>query len=327
MSPLRHFISILDVTPTELRSLVTTAVKLKTLPAASQCQLLPHTTMTLIFEKPSLRTRVSFERGVAQLGGTSLYLSGEQVGLGVREPIRDVARVLSRMTTFITARVMKHETVTQLAQHATVPVINALCDREHPCQALADMVTIYEHKNHKLDKSLKVAFVGDGNNNVTHSLALACARLGVTFAVASPMGFEMDKTIADRAKSDARDHGATVTESHDIFKAVEGADVVYTDTWVSMGQEVDKARRLAIFKGFQITPQVMNAAKPDAIFMHDMPAYRGYEVHEDVIDGSRSVIIDQAENRLHAQKAIICLLGNADVESKIGVQQKQKSKQ
>lgn len=267
---LRHFLSILDVNASELRTLVTSALRLKRLERAKHAALLPHKTMALIFEKPSLRTRVSFEAGMTQMGGHAIYLDQGNIGLGVREPIRDVARVLSSMTEVITARVFKHETVQELAKHATVPVINALCDREHPCQAIADLVTIMEHKG-RLDNSLRVTFVGDGNNNVTHSLGLALTKLGVHFTVASPKAHAMDPEISRLVRQAAEENNCELVETDDIMAAVESTDVIYTDTFVSMGREDEKEARLREFDGFKVTSEHMRHARADAIFMHDMP--------------------------------------------------------
>lgn len=267
---LRHFLSVADVTSAELRTLVSAALRLKKLDRAQHAQLLPNKTMALVFEKPSLRTRVSFEAGMTQLGGHAIYLDQGNIGLGVREPIFDVARVLSTMTDVITARVFSDATVRELAEHATVPVINALSDREHPCQAIADLLTIMEQKG-RLDSSLRVTFVGDGNNNVTHSLALALAKLGVHFTVASPAAHAMDPEISREVRAAAAENNSELVETDDVMAAVDGTDVVYTDTFVSMGQEDEKEARIAAFEGFRVGAEHMSRARADAIFMHDMP--------------------------------------------------------
>ena len=260
----------------------------------------------MIFEKPSLRTRVSFEVGMTQLGGHALYLGPSDIQMGKRESVADIAGTLCRYVDLIMARVFKHEVVEELANFAAVPVINALSDLEHPCQIMADLLTMLEHKK-KLE-GLKVAFVGDGENNVTHSLAVGCGKLGIDFRVANPKGYSMTRKIVEEAQIFAKKSGGKINEFLNPQQAVEGVDVVYTDTWISMGDEKEKAKRLAAFKGYQVTKSLMNKAKPDAVFMHDMPAYRGNEVSAEVIDGPRSIIFDQAENRLHAQKGIMVFL-------------------
>ena len=253
-------------------------------------------TLALIFEKPSLRTRVSFDVGMAQLGGHTIYLSQAEVGLGMREPTGDVARVLDRYVDVIAARTFAHETVEELARYALVPVINALSDREHPCQALADLLTIREKKGTL--RGVRIAYLGDGNN-VARSLALGAAALGAEFAVASPAGFGLADIAGIRNMEGPED-------------AVRGADVVYTDVWTSMGQEAETGLRREVFAPYQVTAALMAMAAPDAVFMHDLPAHRGEEVVPEVIDGPQSVIYDQAENRLHAQKAVLALLLGAE---------------
>ena len=306
MKKLKHFLSITDLSKNDLMKVLDLAIKLKGTPLLKQSILLKNKTMAMIFEKPSLRTRVSFEVGMTQLGGHAIYLSPSDIGLGIREPIKDVSRVLSRMVDIIMARTFLHTSIVELARYSDVPVINALSDLEHPCQILADLLMILEKKG-KL-KSLKASFVGDGENNVTHSLALASGILGINFSVAAPKGFWMDKGVSQRASELAKDNGGEIIQTLDPAEAVNEADVVYTDTWVSMGDESETAKRLKIFKGYQVTTKLMQLAKKDAIFMHDMPVYRNKEVAQDVIDGPHSVVIDQAENRLHAQKALICYL-------------------
>jgi len=260
----------------------------------------------MIFEKPSLRTRVSFEAGMTQMGGHAIYLAPGDIDLGKREPVKDVSQVLSRMVDIIMARTFLHTTIEELAKYSSVPVINALSEQEHPCQILADLLTIKEKKG-KL-KGIKLAFVGDGENNVTHSLALASAIFGMDFRVATPPGFEMQSIILEKAKAIASKSGGLIIETDKPEEAVKGVDIVYTDTWVSMGDESEKDKRIKAFKGYQVNTRLMNFAKKDAIFMHDMPAYRGYEVSEEVIEGKQSIIINQAENRLHVQKGLICFL-------------------
>ena len=269
--------------------------------------LLHNKTLAMIFEKPSLRTRVSFETGMTQLGGHAIYLAPSDIQLGVRETVADAAGTLEKMVDGIMARVFKHETLLELSKTTKkIPIINALSDLEHPCQILADMLTILEKKGRLKDISL--AFVGDGENNVTHSLALASGILGIDFRVASPKGYKMLPQISEQAKILAKKSGGKISELDKPQEAVENADVIYTDTWISMGDESSKKQRIKTFKSYQVTEALMRLAKKDAIFMHDMPAYRGNEVAASVIDGPKSVIFDQAGNRLHAQKAVLVSL-------------------
>lgn len=269
--------------------------------------LLQNKTLAMIFEKPSLRTRVSFETGMTQLGGHAIYLAPADIQLGVRETIADAAGTLEKMADGIMARVFKHETLLELSKNTKkVSIINGLSDLEHPCQILADMLTILEKKGRL--KGISLAFIGDGENNVTHSLALSCGLLGIDFRVASPKGYIMLPEIAEEARRLAKKSGGKITESDKPKEAVKSVDVIYTDTWVSMGDEASKKKRLKIFKPYQVTQALMALAKKDAIFMHDMPAYRGNEVESSVIDGRQSVIFDQAGNRLHAQKAVLAIL-------------------
>lgn len=307
----RHLLSISDLNANEIEKVIKISSKLKIKNKLSQTSILKNKTMAMIFEKPSLRTRISFEAGMTQLGGHAIYLAPTDIGLGKREPISDVSKVTSRMVDIIMARTFLHLTIEELAKYSSVPVINALSDLEHPCQILADLLTIQEKKR-KL-KGLKIAFIGDGENNVTHSLALASGILGINFSVAAPKGFWMREQVVKRARVLAKLTEAKIEEVVDPQAAAKGADVVYTDTWVSMGDEKEAKKRLKIFKKYQVTKLVMSKAQKDAIFMHDMPAYRGNEVSEEVIDGPQSVIIDQAENRLHAQKGLICFLLNKKV--------------
>jgi ornithine carbamoyltransferase len=259
--------------------------------------------VALIFEKPSLRTRVTFEVGVVQLGGRAVYLAGGEIGLGTRESVPDVARNLSRWVDAIAARVYAHETVETLARNATIPVINALSDFEHPCQALADWFTLWERG---VDLSrIRLAWVGDGNN-VLHSLMLVGALLGATLVMACPPGYEPDP----RVLAQARRLGGSVEVTEDARKAATGADVLYTDVWTSMGQEAERETRLEAFSRYQINDTLLGFAKPAALVMHCLPAHRGEEITDSVLDGPRSIVLDQSENRLHAQKAVILdLLG------------------
>lgn len=305
---MRHFLSITDVSKEELLNIIDKAIEIKKYLKQndiSSFKILQNKTLVMIFEKPSLRTRISFEAGMTQLGGHAIYLGPSDIGLGKRESVHDVAKTSSRMCDIIMARVFLHENAEALACNSVVPVINALSDLEHPCQALADFMTIKEKKGGF--NGLTLAFVGDGNNNVTHSLALSAAMLGVNFRVASPEKYNMKKEISEKAKEIAGASSA-IYETLSPQEAVSGADIIYTDTWVSMGSEQEKEERLKSFSGFQVTPELMKLAKPDAVFMHDLPAYRGNEVAAEVIDGPQSIIFDQAENRLHAQKALMLFL-------------------
>jgi len=259
-------------------------------------------TLALIFEKPSLRTKVSFDVAMYQLGGHSVYLSQAEVGLGSREPIADAARTLSRYVDIIAARTFAHATVDSLAKYATVPVINALSDGEHPCQALADIMTIYEKKG-KLE-GLTVAYIGDGNN-VSNSLMLACVLVGMNFRIASPKGYELPDKIVRLGLRSSKKVGAEISLLKEPGEAVKGADVVYTDVWTSMGQEAEAAKRRKAFAGYQVDAKLMKLAAKDAIFMHPLPAHHDEEVAPGIIDSRQSVVFDQAENRLHAQKAIL----------------------
>lgn len=260
-------------------------------------------TLGMIFQKPSLRTRVSFDVGMQHLGGHSIMLGPEEIGLGKRESIADVARVLSSMTQGIMARVFDHNHALELAKWSSVPVINGLSDDSHPCQAMADILTITEHFGHT--DGLKLAYIGDGNN-VAASLALACAHFGMSYAVASPTGYELPGHIVERATTINPTIG--IRTLREPGEAVQGADIIYTDTWVSMGQEDEAARRQAAFEKYQVNAPLLAQAGRQTIVMHDLPAYRGKEITDEVADGPQSVIFAQAENRLHAQKAILVSL-------------------
>src|SRR3990167_957315 len=296
----RSFLSIADVSPAELTSILTTsrAQKKRKFPNSLRGK-----SLALLFEKPSLRTKVSFSVAIAQLGGHSVYLGQNEVGLGQRESIADVARTLSRYVQGIVARVFAHQSLIELAEHAGVPVINALSDVEHPCQALADFLTIQEHK--KTIRGLRIAYVGDGNN-IAASLAQGAVMLGADFVIASPKGYELPGEIVLSAHGFTKT-GGSFSKANTPEEAVRGADVVYTDVWTSMCDEPSKERTSA-FKGYHATPKLMAFAKKDAIFMHDLPSHRGEEVAGEVIDGPQSVAFDQAENRLHAQRALLHLV-------------------
>ncbi len=263
--------------------------------------------LAMIFEKPSTRTRVSFEIGMWQLGGLAINLDQEAIGLGTRESIGDVARTLSRFADAILIRTFAHEKVIELAKYASVPVINALSDLLHPCQALADIFTIREKKGLGKEKPLKVAYIGDGNN-VCHSLMFACAKAGLDLTIATPVGFEPDEKITEQAFSDSKAAKTEMTIVNDPVIAAKDADVIYTDVWTSMGQEKQRKAKNTKFKAFQVNEKLVKLAKPDYIFMHCLPAHRGEEVTDGVIDSKNSVVFDQAENRLHVQKAILVKL-------------------
>ncbi len=295
----RHFISITDLTASEINKIIGLGIKLKKelKKKGGNKNLLQNKTLAMIFEKPSLRTRLSFEAGMTQLGGHAIYLGPSDIQMGTREPVSDIAKVTSSMVDVIMARTFAHKSVTDLADNSSVPVINGLSDMEHPCQILADLMTIYEIK--KKLKGLTVSYVGDCKNNVVHSLTLASTILGINFKCASPKGYEMKREVFEKTKASEFIHPKD---------AVKNADVVITDTWVSMGDEAEKEKRLKIFKKYQINTELMKLAKKDAIFMHCLPAYRGSEVSVEVIDGPQSVVYQEAENRLHIQKALILFL-------------------
>lgn len=304
----KDFLSILDLSAREILAVLNLAGKLKQelRSKGSNDPLLANKTLVMLFEKTSLRTRLSFEVGMTQLGGHAVFLTRNHDSVGNTEPISDVAKMISVMGDIVMARTYKHETILDLAVNSCVPVINALSDLEHPCQILADLFTIMEKK--KMLKGLNLAFVGDGENNVVHSMVLASSLFGINFSVAAPKNYQMNKEIVSKADRIAKETGSTIIETDNPCEAIEGADVVYTDTWISKGDEVEEKERLKVFKPYQVTEDLMKMAKPDAIFMHNMPAYRGNEVVTDVIDGPQSVIIQQAENRLHVQKALMIFL-------------------
>jgi ornithine carbamoyltransferase len=298
---LRHFVSIADLAPDELDRLMREALALKRDPIPADHPLRGRA-LAMIFEKPSLRTRVSFEMAMVQLGGHATYLSPAEVGLGRRESVADVARVVSRYVDCIVLRTFAHETTEEFARWSRVPVMNGLSDQEHPCQALADVLTIRERKGTSPD--VAVAYVGDGNN-VCHSLMLGVALAGQTLRVVTPAGYEPEERFRTRAAEIARRTRATIELGSDVREAVRGADVIYTDVWTSMGQEGEYERRRRDFQGYQVNATLLRLAKRDAIVMHDLPAHRGEEITDEVMDGPQSAIFDQAENRLHAQKALV----------------------
>ncbi|MFN4259287.1 MAG: ornithine carbamoyltransferase [Gemmataceae bacterium] len=302
----RHFLSLLDWTPDEILHLLREATRLK-----QACQrgerepLLAGRVLGMIFEKPSLRTRVSFETGMAHLGGTALFLSGQDVGLGVRESIADFARVISQYVDGVVLRTFSHATVESFAAHASCPVINGLSDHYHPCQALGDMLTIWEVFGDVAGKT--VAFVGDGNN-VARSLAIACGKLGARFVLAAPKGYGFDEGFLTCYRQQVPDGAVVLNGKPD--HAVRDADVIYTDVWTSMGQEAEREKRLKKFANYQLNAKLLSLAPPHARVMHCLPAHRGEEITDDVLDGDRSIVIQQAANRMHAQKALLVhLLG------------------
>lgn len=302
----KDFLTLADYSKEEIEYLLHLAVELKEKQRnGEQYTPLSGKTLAMIFEKPSTRTRVSFEVGMVQLGGHALYLSSRDLQIGRGETIADTARVLSEYVDAIMIRTFEHEKVEELAQYATIPVINGLTDDDHPCQALADLLTIYEVKG-KL-QGLKLAYIGDGNN-MAHALMLAAAKVGMDCAIASPKGYEPKEAIVKEAKHIASESGATVVVTNDPYEAIADADVVYTDVWASMGQEAEANERMHIFAPFQVNEALVQQAKQDFIFLHCLPAHRGEEVTEGVIDGAHSYIFQQAGNRLHAQKALLVSL-------------------
>jgi len=300
----KNFIALADYPTEGLRGLLTLAHDIKENPSkyAQTCQ---GQTLAMIFQKPSLRTRVSFQTGIYQLGGQGIYLGPTDIQLHRGETISDTARVLARYVDGIMARVFSHSDVEDLGQHSSVPVINGLSDYNHPCQVLADLETIEEQLGSLSGKRL--AYIGDGNN-MAHSLLVGCATMGMSVSVGHPTGYAPDADTVAQAQALAAPHGGDIRITEDPAHAVDGADVVYTDVWASMGQEGERSERLARFSGFQVDDSLMAKALPHAIFMHCLPAHRGEEVSASVIDGSQSVVFDQAENRLHAQKAIMVQL-------------------
>ncbi len=303
---MEHLLTLHDLTSEEINKILDLAKKLKSdLKKGIMEQTLKGKTLGMIFSKSSTRTRVSFEVGMGQLGGRAIFLSSNDIQLGRGESIYDTAKVLSRYLDGIMIRTYKQSDVEDLAKYGSIPIINGLTDLVHPCQILADFQTIEEYKGKR--SGLKLAYVGDGNN-IAHSLLYGSAKLGVDIAVASPCGYTCDEEVVDNAKSDAKKTGSNIILTNDPVEAVFGADVVITDTWCSMGQDAEKEERIKAFQGYEVNSELFNKAKDDAIFMHCLPAYRGYEVSADVIDGARSVIFDEAENRLHAQKAVMQLL-------------------
>ncbi len=308
---MKHFLSVADVTTEELWRVLNLARELKAQwQQGGNKPLLKGKTLGMIFQKPSLRTRVSFEMAMIHVGGQAIYLSPNEIQLGKRESVADVARVLSRYVDGIMARVFAHKDIEELAAYSRVPVINGLSDYNHPCQAVGDLLTVYEERGEL--KGLKLVYVGDGNN-VANSLLLAGSRVGMDVTVASPRGYEPHPGVVRLAREFAAEHGSQILVSNDPFAAVQGADVIYTDVWASMGQEAEAQERKARFVGFQVNEELVAQASDDVLVMHCLPAHRGEEITDTVTDGPHSVLFPQAENRLHGQKAILvlCMGGEA----------------
>ncbi|MFW6126283.1 MAG: ornithine carbamoyltransferase [Chloroflexota bacterium] len=297
----KDLLSVADLDADEVRRSLDIALRLK---GGTNVGSLGGKSLALVFEKPSLRTRASFDLAIFQLGGHAIYLSPDEVGVGQREPVEDVARVLARYVNAIAARTFSHRTLVTLAKWSSVPVINALSDTEHPCQALADMLTIYENKERL--EGLRLAYVGDGNNVAT-SLLFAAALTGVHFRIASPQGYGLGSDVVERARQLSNGE-ADIMVTEDPSAAVQGADVVYTDVWTSMGQEMEVEERRRVFAPFQVDRGLLSLAAPDAVFMHPLPAHHGEEVAAGVLDLPQSLAFDQAENRLHMQKALLLML-------------------
>jgi len=297
---IKDFINIADFSAEQLTWLLSRAAEDRELLAAGKLPAsLARKTLAMIFEKPSLRTRVSFEAAMTQLGGHAIYLANADIGIGTREPVQDIARVLSRMCDAIMARTFSHEMVEQLGRHASVPVINALTDYSHPCQAMADLLTVRDRFGELAGR--KIAFVGDGNN-VARSLAVACDKLGMSFALACPEGYELEGEFLSQLKA------GRVSVARQAKSAVADADVIYTDTWVSMGQEEQKQKRIGDFEGFQVNADLLAAAPSHAIVLHCLPAYRGCEITDEVFEAHAETILAESENRLHFQRTLLHVL-------------------
>jgi ornithine carbamoyltransferase len=307
---MKHYLNIADLTPGAFQGLLDRAKELKDeWRAGGNPPLLQGKTLGMVFQKPSLRTRVSFDMGMIHLGGQALYLSPNEISLGARESVPDVARVLSRYVDGIMARVFAHEHILQLAEYSRVPVINGLSDYNHPCQGLTDFFTIYEKKG--AFKGLKLVYVGDGNN-VARSLLFGATKLGMDFCLAGPEGYHLPAQDVAQAREFAASSGSKVEQTTDIHQAVAGADAIYTDAWYSMGQEAEAQKRAQLFPPYQVNQALVAEAKEDVIVMHCLPAHRGQEITDAVADGPHSVLFDQAENRMHAQKALLVeLMGNS----------------
>jgi ornithine carbamoyltransferase len=304
----KDLLSVSDLNSEEIRSLIADAIDLK---AQGWLSSLSQKVLAIMFEKPSLRTRVSFEVAMRQLGGQTVYLSPADVGLGQRESVPDIARVLSRYVDVIAARTFSHRALEVLAAYSGVPVINALSDEEHPCQALADLLTIYEKKREL--RGLTLAYIGDGNN-VANSLMLAASLVGMNFRIASPAGYGVNEDLFNQSQDYAAIHNTELVYTEDTGLAVSGADIVYTDVWTSMGQEAEAEERRRVFAAYQVNSRLLSLARSDAIFMHPLPAHHGEEVADGILDSPASVVFDQAENRVHLQKALLKrMLGGLEI--------------
>lgn len=300
---MKHFLTLADLTAAELQSILDLAVQLKTeWKAGGNAPLLKGKVLGMIFQKPSLRTRVSFDMAMLHLGGHALYLSPNEIQLGKRESVADVSRVLARYVQVVMARVFAHADVVELAQWSSVPVINGLSDYSHPCQGVADFLTMFEHKGEL--KGRKLTYLGD-SNNVTHSLIFGATKLGMDFSLGAPEGYSLRADVMELAQQFAAESGSKIHVTSDPREAIADADVVYTDTWTSMGQEAEAEERRKIFPPYQVNTELLAFAKKDAIVMHCLPAHRGEEITDEVADGPQSVIFDQAENRMHGQKAVL----------------------
>ena len=298
-----HFLSLTDYSSEEIENLLQLAIRLKREHAqGGNRPSLRGKVLGMIFQKPSLRTRVSFDMAMRHLGGDALYLSPNEIGLGQRESVADVSRVLSSYVDAIMARVFAYEHILELAKYSRVPVINGLSDHDHPCQAMADLLTLKEHFSNV--KGLTLAYIGDGNN-VAVSLLQGCAKLGINFSIASPEDFSLSEDVIAQCQKDAEAHGSRIRILREPLQAAEDADILYTDAWVSMGQEEETLQREKAFGGYQINASLLRRAKPEVVVLHCLPAHRGKEITDEVADGPRSLIFPQAENRLHAQKAIL----------------------
>jgi ornithine carbamoyltransferase len=302
----KHLVSLHDLTAEEIYQILDLADELKRQHGRGEVHRpLTGKTLAMIFQKPSLRTRVSFEAGTNRYGGHAIYLGPEDIRLGQRESVADIARTLSRYVDAIMARTFGHEIVVELARYASVPVINGLTDLEHPCQILADLMTVREKKPNLA--GLKMAFLGDGNN-VAHSLLQGCAKVGMHITLAVAKGYEPNKRLLAEARQDSKATGAILAVTHQVEEAVKNADVVYTDVWVSMGQEAQRKKKIKLMRPYQLNAKLLSRAKQNAIVLHCLPAHRGEEITDEVIEGPQSAVFDQAENRLHAQMAVLLKL-------------------
>ncbi len=303
----KDLLSLYSLTRPEIEEILKKSETIKTMHnLGADYRPLKGKTLGMIFEKPSTRTRVSFEVAMWQLGGYALFLSGKDIQIGRGEILPDTARVLTRYVDGVVIRTFSHKGVEVLAEYADIPIINGLTDYVHPCQVLADLFTIQEKK--KKLQGLKLAFIGDGKNNMANSLIFGCAKVGMDIAIAAPKGFFPDKDVVDKAKVDAAAEGSKIILTEDLFEAAEGADVLYTDVWTSMGQEEETAYRKKIFAGYQINQNTISVADENVIIMHCLPAHRGEEITEEALEGPHSVVFDEAENRLHVQKALLSLI-------------------